>query len=113
MEGAEPVLLCVVHSPGCRYAVAGNVQKSWSVPVIVASVEKNISTSELPPCVPWLHSVAVTVTWEYGDAPEVVPTDEMTKSGAFPMPTRFPARALLSSNSSGSLLNGSTMAPTY
>src|SRR4051812_35929425 len=79
---------------------------------MVASVEKKASTSGAPaPCVPWLHTVAVTSTGLPGSALGAVLTAETTKSGALPTPARFPASELLSSNSSGTDWNGSVTAP--
>src|SRR4051812_14066153 len=111
--GAGALAVCVVHAPGCRDGPGGNCQASWSVPVIASSAEKNRSTVGLSGWVPWLHRVTDTATCPPGAALGAVVTCETTKSGLLPTPISVPAFALLSSKSSGSPLNGSTMAPTY
>ena len=78
---------------------------------MAASVEKYTSTGALPLAVPWLHTVTATCTLPPDGALGDALTWVMTRSGLSPTPTRFPAVALLSSISSVTLLNMSTMAP--
>src|SRR3954464_13164426 len=100
--GAGPVPVTVVQAPAARYPGGGSGPLKKSLPVMVVSLEKKISTSGAPaPWGPWLHTVALTVVMAPGMAlgAEVL-TEVTAKSGPLPTATRFPTVVLLSSSSS-------------
>src|SRR5688572_7378346 len=100
----------VAHSPAARVPIPP-LPMSWSVTVMVLSVERYTSKAVIACTVPWLQTVTTTVLGAPG-ATETGPlTWVTTRSGRKPIPIRFPARALLVSISSGVLLKASTMAP--
>src|SRR5689334_9687589 len=95
-EGAGPVPVTVVQAPAARAPVGGSGPLMKSLLVMVASLEKKTSTSGAgAPWLPWLQTVALTVTLAPGMAfgAEVL-TEVTTKSGPSPTATRFPTAVL-------------------